>query len=300
MPSSRGGLLVNQNYGKSDAWIVKYSPQGKLLWKKQLGTADYDFSNDIAIDRRGNAWITGSTFGPWGGQPYSHADVLIAKYSSEGKLLWKTQFGSTDSEAGTGVAFDSNGNAFFAGVTDNGGSEGSNSDALIAKYSPQGKLLWKKQLGTAEDEFSNDIAIDRRGNAFITGDAFKLLGGAIDAWIAKYSPQGRLLWERQLGTADYDGSSGVAVDSRGNALIAGYTYGQLGRQSYGEADAFVAKYSSQGKLLSTVQFGTAGGDGASGIAIGSRGNVFITGGTDGQLGDQSYGETDAFVAKYRP
>jgi Beta-propeller repeat len=80
----------------------------------------------------------------------------------------------------------------------------------------------------------------------ITGFTYGSLGGANqglnDAFIVKYSAAGDRLWKRQLGTAEYDWSNGVATDGEGNIVIGGWTNGALGGRNRGDDDAFVAKF----------------------------------------------------------
>jgi hypothetical protein len=159
----------------------------------------------------------------------------------------------------------------------------------VAKYSPEGTLLWTQQLGTSGDDFSSGVATGSQGNVFISGYTNGALAGSnkgyFDAWVAKYSPQGTLLWTKQLGTSTLDYSSGVATDSRGNVFISGFTDGALKGEYKGGGDAWVAKYSPNGKLWWLRQEGTRTYDSASNVATDNNGHVLVTGYTDGDLGD---------------
>ena len=42
-----------------DAWVAKYDAAGHVLWKRQLGTADYDYASGVATDAAGNVYLTG-------------------------------------------------------------------------------------------------------------------------------------------------------------------------------------------------------------------------------------------------
>jgi hypothetical protein len=165
------------------------------------------------------------------------------------------QLGTPDDDYSYGVATDSNGNVYLTGETD--GKLGDKDydgtyypdapDAWVAKYDSSGTQLWVKQLGTPDDDYSYGVATDSNGNVYLTGETDGKLGdkeyGYYDAWVAKYSPSGKLQWTKQLGTPDYDYSDGVATDSNGNVYLTGFTKGKLGDQSYGGfRDAWVAKY----------------------------------------------------------
>ena len=118
--------------------------------------------------------------------------------------------------------------------------------------------------------------------------------GQDDAFIGKYDPAGNLQWTKQLGTAANDYAYGVAIDSRGNALVVGATQGSLGGPNAGGYDAFLSKYDAAGNLKWTRQFGTSGNDFANGISTDGFGNFYVTGNSPGFLGDPN----DPWLAKF--
>jgi len=102
----------------------------------------------------------------------------------------------------------------------------------------------------------------------------------------------------QLATNDY--ANGVATDSSGNVYVTGGTKGGLdGNTSAGNTDLFVVKYNSSGTKQWTKQMGSSSRDSANGVATDSSGNVYVAGGTKGNLnGISNSGRTDAFVIKF--
>jgi len=102
----------------------------------------------------------------------------------------------------------------------------------------------------------------------------------------------------QLATNDY--ANGVATDSSGNVYVTGVTYGGLdGNSIQVNSDLFVGKYNSSGTKQWTKQYGTGEYDEARGVATDSSGNVYVVGGTKGNLnGISNSGRTDAFVIKF--
>ena len=294
------GVLAGSNKGSGGAWVAKYSPNGSLLWTRQLSfDYFYEGSYGVATDSRGNVFIAGTS-----GDIEFHA--WVAKYSPNGSLLWTRQLGRYGYNRSSGVATDSQGNVFISGETEDSlaGDNKGKFDAWVAKYSPNGSLLWIQQLGTLSFDYSYGVATDSQGNVFISGATTGVLAasnrGKIDAWVAKYSPNGSFLWTRQLGTSSDDYSYGVATDSRGNVFISGETRGALAGSSNGQPDAWVAKYGPNGLLLWIQQLGTSSGDTSYGAATDSQGNVFISGETRGALAGSSNGQPDAWVAKYSP
>lgn len=159
------------------------------------------------------------------------------------------------------------------------------------------------QSGTPNDDAASGIATDADGNLYIAGTTGGIMDGANaghdDVFVTKYDKTGLWQWSRQLGTAGYETSYGIAVDSSRDVYVTGGTTGSLdGNASAGGTDAFVVKYNAAGDKLWTKQTGTTGFEVGTAIAVDNAGSVYIAGYTDGKLDSAgSKGGYDAFVQK---
>ncbi len=220
------------------------------------------------------------------------------------ETVWTLQTGTTSDDVAYAVAADSAGNSYIAGATagsfaytNQGGS-----DAFVAKYDSTGTLVWSRQLGTAAQDVAYGVAVDGSGNVFIAGYTeaamYTNYYGGLDVFLAKYDSSGTRQWIVQLGTAQDEAATGLAVDSSGNVYMAGYTTGALdGVSNLGGQDAWAAEYDTNGNQVWLQQFGTPNDDVAFGVAVDSSGNVDVAGGTTGTMGTSSYGGEDSFVAQ---
>jgi photosystem II stability/assembly factor-like uncharacterized protein len=105
-------------------------------------------------------------------------------------------------------------------------------DAFVTRLNPSGTgIVYSTYLGGTGQDEAYGIAIDLSGNAYVTGrtcsrdfasNAYG--GGTSDSFLAKLSSSGReLLYCRLLGGSGNDAGNGIAVDSSGNAYVAGQT-----------------------------------------------------------------------------
>ena len=264
---TKGGLDGNTSAGNTDLFMLKYNSSGTKQWTKQLGSSGLDSANAIAIDSSGNLYVTGMTFGglDWNTNAGSN-DFFVVKYNSSGTKQWTEQLGSASSDISNGVATDSSGNVYLAGVTYgglDGNSNQDNSDLFVVKYNSSGTKQWTKQYGTGQYDEARGVATDSSGNVYVVGGTKgNLLGisnsGRTDAFVIKFNSSGTKQWTKKLGTAQNDLANGVATDSSGNFYVTGFTYKHLdGNTSAGNADLFVVKYNSSGTKQWTKQLGSS-------------------------------------------
>jgi hypothetical protein len=320
------GLGVGDPFvGATDFFLAKFGPTGNLLFTRQLGTLVADEARGVAVDGLGNIYVTGTTGqdldGPGDGQFFGGTDVFLAKFDPDGVLLFTRQIGTLADDRAFAMAIDGVGDVYVTGSTAGAlaGQSAGGTDIFLAKFRGlSGDLLFTRQLGTLVNDEGRGVAVDGRGDVYVTGstggdlDAL-LIGdpafGGADIFLAKFDPSGSLLFTRQLGTLADDLAFAVAVDGAGNVYVTGSTAGDLdgpdvGDPAVGATDFFLAKFDASGSLLFTRQRGTSAEDAAFGVAVASLavgGNVFVTGETLGDLdGNLSSGDFDLFLAKFDP
>ena len=211
------------------------------------------------------------------------------------------QFGTSDSDHGTSITTDGNGNLYITGTTNGvlGVSSSGGYDAFIAKYDNDGGQVWLKQFGTSDSDGVYSIVIDGNGNLYVTGTTNGVLGesnsGDYDAFIAKYDNDGGQVWLKQFGTSDTDRGHSIAIDGNGNLYVTGATNGVLGESNSGGYDAFIAKYDNDGGQVWLKQFGTSDYDEGNSITTDVSGNLYVVGAFPGELNNGYY---DVFITKY--
>jgi hypothetical protein len=298
------GSLGGTNAGGIDAFLTKYDTSGNVLWTRQIGTSSSDYSSSVAADGSGNVYISGYTSGALGGTSAGGVDAFLTKYDTSGNVLWSRQIGTSGGDYSKSVAVDGSGNVYISGYTSGalGGTNAGGNDAFLTKYDPSGNVLWSRQIGTSSSDYGNAVAVDGSGNIYISGYTSGSLGGTsaggVDAFLTKYDASGNVLWSRQIGTSSSDYGRSVAVDGSGNAYLTGYTSGSLGGTSAGGVDAFLTKYDTLGNVLWSRQIGTSGGDYSYSVAVDRSGNAYLSGSTDGSFGDVVAGRAHAFLVMY--
>jgi hypothetical protein len=124
-----------------------------------------------------------------------------------------------------------------------------------------------------------------------------------DVFIAKYDRGGTFQWVRQLGTPFNEFLTGIAVDRQENVVVVGYTFGNLFGANKNDnnttSDFFIYKIDPAGTQILAIQEGTAEIDEVWGVTTDGNNNIYIAGGSRGNLlGTSNTGDFDAFVASY--
>ena len=221
---------------------------------------------------------------------------------------WVRLLGTSSRDDGYGIAVDSNGNIYVTGFTEgdlHGNTNAGKADIFVSKYDTYGTRQWTELLGTSVTDHGYGIAVDSNGNIYATGHTEADLdgntnAGSWDIFVSKYDTYGTRQWTELLGTSAQERGQGIAVDSNGNIYVTGFTEGDLdGKTNAGGKDIFVSKYDTNGTRQWTQLLGTSSHDNGYGIVVDSNGNIYVTGGTNGDLdGNTNAGLADIFVSKY--
>jgi subtilisin-like proprotein convertase family protein len=290
---------ISSNEGAEVTIIDNDNPTVEWQRQSEISTANYDSSNDIAVDRAGNIYTVGRTSGNLEGNNQGIYDAWISKYNSAGQLIWQRQFGTAGYDAASGVAVDNEGNTYAIGSTDGGLGNTSDRTSWLVKYDANGSQLWKRDLLTPDYDVANGAISISNGSIHIVGRAIGNAGGSgevtTDAFVAQYDSNGNLSWMKPIASPAWDEAKSVASDSVGNIYIAGSTRGNLQGTNAGDADAWLAKYDSSGNIVWKQQIGTIAEDEAFGVAVSNNGHVYLSGHTHNKLGESFSGNTDEWT-----
>ncbi len=275
-------------------------------WTITAGSSESDvvFAGDVRED--GTSYLVGHTTGNLSGENAGYDDAFLMKVAPNGKVVWKSQWGTTAPDAAHGVVATSSA-IFVVGYTSSdlgGQNSGGTTDAYLRKATPTGEEVWTKQWGTLAIEAASDVFAGEH-HVFVLGRTEGEIGGSnegkSDAWLSKVdAASGAIDWTAQWGSAEYDDTARGVVDSAGDVVVVGRTEGQLGESAkVGLADAYVRKLKGgDASELWTVQLGTKAQDGALDVVVDEDDDVLVTGYTGGHfLGEKSKGGLDTFLVK---
>jgi hypothetical protein len=204
------------------------------LWEHTWGGANDDLARACAVGPTGNIYVAG-----WTGNIGSAGDVLLAKYTDEGSLVWVKSWDFGTLELAFDIAVDEDGNVILAGLTEFGAYS---DDALIMKIDSSGTVLWTRTWSTGWDA-AEDIDVDNNGNIFVSGPTGPG-SSSQDAFVSKYDSDGNLLWTRSWDRGGYEAPHGQALDPSGSVYITGLASAGLG----GPMDVFLMKIDESGNL----------------------------------------------------
>ncbi|MEW6211467.1 MAG: SBBP repeat-containing protein [Acidobacteriota bacterium] len=218
-PTTFGAFQTRRPGGLLDAFVAKIDSSGRgLFYSTYLGGTSTRFPNEInkgvdaglgiAVDSSGSVYVTGKT----------NSESFPLKHPLQRNL-------------NLGV------NPVFQAAAFPPPLPRILFDAFVSKLEPEGTgLVYSTYLGGIKDDFARDIAIDESGSVYIAGvtssTSFPVPaapqslygGGGTDAFVARIKPSGReLVFSTFLGGAGEDLARGIALDSAGNAYIAGET-----------------------------------------------------------------------------
>lgn len=277
--------------GRDDIFIAQYKWSGSLEFAKTSGGGFKDEALSLCVTTNGYIMVTGcfqyeATFGKGGGSYVALNsrgldDIFIAKYKANGLLVWAKSAGGIQEDRGYGIASFSDDSVIITG-----------NFRMTSRFGDSGAYIYLTSTGES------------------------------DAFFARYNSTGDILWAKKAGGVLDDVGFDIGVMSDGNFAATGAFYAsatfnpnetdEASFNSRGMHDIFVAKFSSDGKIIFIRTAGGNSDDYPLRLSIRKDQQVFITGYYGAPNGDSAifgYGEenqitlskiglSDAFIARY--
>lgn len=224
-------------------------------------------------------------------------------------LKWSTYFGSIGYDYGWDLEYDGKGQLYLCGAaqsTSNIATRGvhqsinnGDNDALIAKFDTTGQRIWASYFGGSRDDYAQNIELNSAGELIITGgtksnDDIASPGaempqpnGKEDVFLAKFTTDGNRIWSRYWGGPDYDYVDALTTNQRGDIFIGGGTFSETGIAAPGQlqdrysflTDGFIARFSADGRYITSTYLGGGSDDGVNDLLCDDQDNIYVLGNT---------------------
>ncbi len=328
-----------------------YAQIPHIEWSTYYGGTALDGFRDLTTDDLGNVYAIGSTesadivsvANAHQAVNNGQVDVILSKFDNAGVLIWSTYFGGAGVDNGQGIDIDINGNVVITGTTSSAANIafGSNvhqsvhhgdRDMFVAKFDPNGTLLWASYLGGPEGESANDVITDSQGNIIITGwsassaqvafNGQDLTYSGGNTWggdivIAKFNANGGLLWSTYRGDIDDDLGLQVKINLNDEIFVSGWTSSPINIATPGTwqdtkvnanntTDAFLTKLDRNGNILWSSYYGGQENEYGDALHIDDNGFIYLGGPTNtisgittsGTWQNTNGGNYDGFLTKF--
>ena len=252
-------FVVNEGADDTEALLLKFDPNGGVVWARAWGGAGFDAARAVATGPDG-VYITGET------NSFFANDAFLAKFDFNGNVVWERDWGVDGIQApftgltgANGVATDGLGNVY---ITGNASDTGHRNNIILVKFDAAGTLVWEKIGGPG---FGNgaDVAVSAdNSTVFVSGNILSddpdFFGG--HAFVAEFTAAGKAKKANTWGGSLEDSASAesVAVDASGLIVTAGvagpgpYEFGRASNGARNPDAHLVVPSTSHTLILSTA------------------------------------------------
>jgi hypothetical protein len=236
--SASGNIYTGNIRSSSSPYASRRDPSGSEQWR--LTYVSGRFFGGHFVDSSENTYMTFSGF-------QSPNAMVLSKLNGSGSVLFQRMLRNNSVIDGNGTE---SADGIFSGipsVTDSSGNiiipasrqrnvlnTGFTEGALVVKYNSSGTLQWQKLMlspnGSRISSFS--AATDASNNIYVLINDPGVGGNPFKAIVVKLSPEGSILWQKNIFGFDIYGYNKIHVDASSNCYITGESEGAMGFMKY--------------------------------------------------------------------
>lgn len=233
---------VSGNHGGGDAWLIKISATGTLLWQKCFGGSGSESFASISQTSDGGFIAGGQTSSSDGQVTGFHGvgDYWLVKTDASGNLEWQKTYGGSKSASYAAAAMQtSDGGYFISGTTilsngvgisgDIAEVKGAGGDIWVLKVTVTGAITWQKTLGGTSADYCGNAIYTTDGGYLVMGLVSSTDGditsarGQSDIWLVKLNASGAKQWQNSMGGTLDDSGYGLDQLNDCSFLVGGST-----------------------------------------------------------------------------
>lgn len=183
-PARDGGYIIaggTDGGGDGDMFVMKVDGEGRELWRKRVGTPDWDeINHGLLIRPDGRIVIVGYTHSRGG----EVNDLVAATLTADGEVERLERFGGSGDDRAILAKADASGTVWIVGQTASAGAGGS--DVLLTSLDASGAFSGAAvTLGGPADDNGTAVLPLGAGAVLVAGYSLNLGPGRQDAFVAR-------------------------------------------------------------------------------------------------------------------
>jgi hypothetical protein len=212
-----------------------------IEWTRTLGGNLFDYFYEVCPTTDGGFLCVGQTNSTTGdiqvsinGQNIGTEDGIIVKLDALGNVVWNQSIGTMLDDDITDVKQTADGGFILVGNTQ--GTLGfdpsctvcSSQEYWLVKLDAQGSLEWERIYGSSASEAASSVDVTSDGGYIMVGYTQGANGnvsaspqGTSDMWVVKVDALGDLVWEKSIGSFDFDDARSVKSCLDGGYIVVG-------------------------------------------------------------------------------
>lgn len=314
--------------GSFNSFLSKHDKDGNLLWVVPGYGNGNSEAYDVAVDNNNNIYVTGYfrnniDFNGITDSSPNEQNSYVAKFDSNGNIIWFEKFGSTVRNETYAIDVDSEGSIYLAGLF-RGTTEfvtttlisTTDPDSFILKLDPNGNEVWIRAGEGSSSSTGRAIDIDANDNVYLFGEFRNDLdygggqlvsAGGSDLFLIKFDKNGNIIYQFRDGTGVSEVAVKIKLDNQNNIYLTGWingntTFGTINVSATGNTSV-ILKYNSSATIQWANSIGADGSDFPRDLVLDNQTNVYVGGTFAGTLVSinpsiVSSGSSDLYISKF--
>jgi len=283
-----GGFVV-AGYDGPGRWVLKLDAAGNGVWKHLFSEYEHPGESEgvasVQPTSDGGYLLFGHTyhFSIW--RPTISPQLI--RLDAQGNVLWTKIYVDLGWIVSARTSLDGGWVAAGSAYAQGAGRE--NTDALILKFDADGELVWAATYGDQKLQEAQDVYPTDDGGYLVAGRTESPTGGGLDAWVARLTAGGQMVWQKTYAGPDRVGIRYIQQTGDNGLLVVGAAWSST---VGGAEDVWVAKLDAGGNVLWQRTYGGPSDDSVisalprrdgAGVVIAGATSSFGAGGTDGWI-----------------